>query len=165
MKKIFATAALGLETQAGDAREGFCSLGDQLHLNTLFGVQALRAAGASPIQVDDLIKASLYYLILHELGHTFGLNHNMKASQLHSPEVINNRYVTSKIGLAGSVMDYPAINLAPPGEKQGEYYTSKPGPYDKWAIEFGYAESLDDSGAERERQEKLLDRSTEPALE
>jgi hypothetical protein len=88
----------------------------------------------------------------------------MKASQLNPPDQINNREMTSRIGLTGSVMDYPAINLAAPGQAQGQYYTTNPGPYDKWAIEFGYAEPLDDPAAERERLAKILARSTEPAL-
>jgi hypothetical protein len=130
----------------------------------LFGAETLKVAGASPNQVTELIKESLYFLILHELGHTLGLSHNMKSSQLHSPEQINNLELTSRVGLTGSVMDYPAINLAPPGQSQGQYYTTRPGPYDKWAIEFGYSEALSDPAAERERLAKILARSAEPAL-
>jgi hypothetical protein len=41
-------------------------------------------------------------------------------------------------GLQGSVMDYPAVNVSTDRSKQGDYYTTKAGPYDLWAIEFGY---------------------------
>ena len=88
----------------------------------------------------------------------------MKATQLHSIENVHNREVTERAGLSGSVMDYHSINIAPPGVEQGQYYDTKPGPYDHWAIEFGYSESLDDPDAEGQRLEKILSRSTEPAL-
>lgn len=126
----------------------------------MFGVQALQAGNVSDIEVTTLIKESLYYLILHEVGHTLGLNHNMRSSQMWMPNDVQNRELTEAKGLTGSVMDYPAINLAAPGQKQGQYFTTKPGPYDKWAIEFGYSPALDDPA----KMEKVLARSTEPDL-
>ena len=60
-------------------------------------------------------------------------------------------------------MDYPAANVSLDKTKQGQYFTSKPGPYDLWAIEFGYAPSLADPKAEADRVKKLLNRSNEPA--
>jgi hypothetical protein len=166
-ERIFSKASLNLEESEADEKRfdpRRCSLGDYLHLSTLFGAETLKAGGASAAQMSELIHDSLYYLILHELGHTLGLNHNMKASQLISPDQINNRELTARTGLTGSVMDYPAINLAAPGQTQGQYYTTRPGPYDKWAIEFGYSEAVDNADAERERLAKILARSTEPAL-
>jgi hypothetical protein len=166
-ERVFTTAGLNLE-DAETIEKSFdprrCSLGHYLHMDTLFGAETLKAGGASPTKVTELIKESLYFLILHEVGHTLGLNHNMKSSQLHSPGQINNRDLTSRVGLTGSVMDYPAINLAPPGQSQGQYFTTRPGPYDKWAIEFGYSEALSDPASERERLAKILARSTEPEL-
>jgi hypothetical protein len=61
-------------------------------------------------------------------------------------------------------MDYPAVNLAADKSKQGDYFTTKVGPYDIWAIEFGYSSSLDDEKAEAERLNKILERSTEYQL-
>jgi len=84
------------------------------------------------------------YLTLHEVGHTLGLNHNMKSSQLHNATDVHNAELTKDVGLIGSVMDYPAANFAPQGVQQGEFYTTTPGPYDIWAIKFGYDPELDD---------------------
>jgi hypothetical protein len=64
----------------------------------------------------------------------------------------------------GSVMDYSTINVAAAGKAQGEYYMSKAGPYDIWAIQVGYTPPLEDPAAEQERVTTLLARSTEPAL-
>lgn len=166
-ERIFTSAALNLEDSPIPGRDfdpRRCLLGQHLHQATLFGAEALKAYGATAGQASALLKESIYYLILHELGHTLGLNHNMKSSQLNSPAQVNDRALTERVGLTGSVMDYPAINLAPPGQPQGQFYTTRPGPYDKWAIEFGYSDALDDPAAERERLARILARSTEPAL-
>src|SRR5690606_26702784 len=91
-------------------------------------------------------------------------NHNMKSSQLYSREEIHNTVLTSRTGLTGSVMDYPAINVSGDPSRQGQFYTMKPGPYDLWAIEFGYSPSLADPLEEKVRINNILSRSTEPQL-
>lgn len=165
-EKLFDAAALNLAAPETEnlAINHNCDIGNYFHQATQFGQSALNILSASEIEKREYLKESLYYLVLHELGHTFGLNHNMKSSQLWSPEEINNKEKTSKIGLTGSVMDYPAANVALDKSKQGQYFTMKPGPYDLWAIEFGYTTSLDDAKAEEEHVKKLLARSTEPQL-
>ena len=124
------------------------------------GRTGLAIQGGGPLEVDQLLKESLYYLVLHEIGHTLGLNHNFRASQLHSLEDIHDREKTDPVGLLSSVMDYPAINFSSDKEEQGAYYTDKPGPYDVWAIQFGYDQALGDPAA----MAAHLARSTEPAL-
>ena len=141
-----------------------CQAGQYLQQSTLFGMQALAAEGASEEQKQRYLEESLFYLILHEMGHTFGLNHNMKASQLHLPKDLHNRELTERVGLVGSVMDYPAVNVSLDPAKQGQYFTTKPGPYDLWAITYGYSPSLPDADAEEARLQQILARSTEPAL-
>ena len=101
-------------------------------------------------------------LILHEIGHTLGLTHNMRASQLQ-PDVFDEVAVAAK-GLSGSVMDYEAVNVAPPGKSQTPFYQNRPGLYDYWAIEYGYSPGLTDAAAEQQRLQTLLSRSTEPEL-
>lgn len=142
----------------------YCEAGHHLHQSTLFGLYGLAMQGASPQDKETFIKQSLHYLILHEMGHTMGLNHNMKASQLHSPAQLADKNRVADMGLIGSVMDYPATNFRLNPEQNTQYFTTKPGPYDDWAIEFGYSASLADATAEKARLEKILSRSTEPAL-
>lgn len=136
----------------------FCSLGHELQASMVFGKATLEVMDADPAELGKLVQQGIYYLALHEVGHTLGLNHNMKSSQLHSNADIHDDSITQGI-LAGSVMDYPAINVAPPGVAQGDYYNARPGPYDDWAIGFGYDPEI--NGAAREA---WLARSTEPAL-
>lgn len=97
------------------------------------------------------------------MGHTMGLMHNMKASQMLSPAEVNNIEITHKIGTMASVMDYPSINVALDKTKQGDYYTTKAGPYDLWAIEYGYKQ-FENSYDEEMGLTKILSRSNEPYL-
>ena len=139
-----------------------CSLAQELNAQYVSGVTALETTGAAPEELKEMHKQFLTYLIMHEMGHTLGLNHNMKSSQMLSPAEINNREITRKIGMLGSVMDYPAINIALDKSKQGDYYTTRAGPYDLWAIEYGYTPF---SGNEEDAGlKKILLRSSDPKL-
>jgi hypothetical protein len=76
----------------------------------------------------------------HEVGHTLGLRHNFKASSIYSLAKINSPELKGKQPFAGSVMDYLPINvvLNEKGELQGDIDMLGIGPYDMWAIEYGY---------------------------
>jgi hypothetical protein len=164
-ERVFDVAALHMDTLAHSADDHrFCSLGHHLHHSTLVGLHALRVAGATEQEVSEYVNQALFYLISHEVGHTLGLNHNMRASQMLSPDEAHDKSITRRLGLAGSVMDYPAVNLAAPGMPQGDYFTAAIGPYDIWAIEFGYSPALPDAQAEGARLSRILARSTDPAL-
>ena len=139
-------------------RSAMCAAAQHLHAEMQFASLALQAAGASDEELEELVRQELYLLILHEVGHTLGLNHNMKATMLFDPREVHDKSVTQG-NTSGSVMDYHAVNLAPPGVEQGDYIDEKPGAYDDWAIQFGYTPDLD--GAAREA---LLARSVEPEL-
>ncbi len=159
------TLLSAVRNRGGVASQNFmCEAGEYMHNSTLFGEAAMDALGFSDIDKKELLKEALYYLVIHEMGHTLGLSHNMKSSNLWSPAQVNDTSLTHNVGLVGSVMDYPAINIAPDRAKQGQYFTMKPGPYDKWAIEYAYSPALPDATAEHERLEKILDRSTDPQL-
>ena len=140
-----------------------CSAGHELHLNMLFGATSLAGQGGDALQQRKLLDQGLRMLVLHEVGHTLGLNHNMKASQMFGPREIHDSSVTQGI-LSGSVMDYHAINVAPPGVTQGDFYQTRPGPYDDWVIEYGYSPALADDEAEHQRLQTILSRSTRPEL-
>ena len=139
-----------------------CTLGTELKAQFSAGLTTLEAEGASANEISEMHKQFLYFLILHEMGHTMGLNHNMKASQMLSPTEVNDKEITHKLGLQGSVMDYPAINVALDHSKQGDYYTTKTGPYDGWAIEYGYTECSESD--EEAVISKILSRSHDPKL-
>lgn len=88
--------------------------------------------------LNKLINQGLKEVTMHEVGHTLGLRHNFKASTLHSLEDARNPEKTQKEGLVASVMDYVPTFIVPEKYTQGDYYTTTIGPYDYWAIEYGY---------------------------
>jgi len=140
----------------------YCNLANELKAQYSAGLTVLEVNGATPAEIKLMHKQFLTYLVMHEMGHTLGLNHNMKSSQMLSPSEVNNTNITHNIGTMGSVMDYPAINIALDKSKQGDFYTTKAGPYDLWAIEFGYRPFKTDE--EEAGLNKILLRSTEPYL-
>ena len=56
----------------------------------------------------ELVKQSLYRLVLHEVGHTLGLSHNFKGSTLLSTSELNNKNIVNRRGVCNSVMEYPS---------------------------------------------------------
>ena len=100
-------------------------------------------------------------LVAHEVGHTLGLRHNFKASSIHSLEKINSDEIKGKETLAGSVMDYLPINMYKGvGKKQGDHTMTGIGPYDIWAIEYGYS-----IVSKPEELKKILSRVSDPKLQ
>jgi hypothetical protein len=105
---------------------------------------------------ESFIGPLIAELVAHEVGHTLGLRHNFKASSVYSFDEMNGDDVKGKKPLAGSVMDYLPINLRADGKSQGDYTMIGIGPYDEWAIEYGYTLSSD--------LKSILARVNEPAL-
>ena len=164
LEYVFVTNRLVAEKlfEVKKADQHYCEAGHNMHNEMLLGAETLRASGASEIEITKLINQSLHYLVLHEMGHTLGLQHNMKASQLLSPAQLKDKNITAN-SLIGSVMDYPAINLN--GDVNAvDYCQTAPGPYDMWAIEYGYSLAMDDEKTEGDRLAKILSRSGEKEL-
>ena len=98
-------------------------------------------------------------LVAHEVGHTLGLRHNFKSSSVYSLAEINNGTLKGKKPFAGSVMDYIPVNMSARMGKnpaKGDHTMIDIGPYDLWAIEYGYTFSKD--------LKKILARVAEPEL-
>ena len=127
------------------------------------GINYIKNMNLSEELKDELVKQSLYRLVLHEVGHTLGLSHNFKGSTLLSNDELNNKEIVNERGVCSSVMEYPAINITRNPEDQGLFFDVKPGVYDMWAIEFGYSQ-YDNVEAEEERISAILSRSTEKDL-
>ena len=103
---------------------------------------------------EEFIGPLLKEVVMHEVGHTLGLRHNFKGSTIRTLAEINSDEFSD--ACSGSVMDYLPININYElGETQGPWTQTTVGPYDYWAIEYGYI---------AKKPEKVLERVTEPDL-
>ena len=79
----------------------------------------------------------LQYVVAHEVGHTLGLRHNHKASSSYTAQQLRDKAFTEQYGDEASIMDYGRFNyVAQPGDNARLIPII--GPYDKFAIEWGY---------------------------
>ncbi len=141
-----------------------CSANDLSNHQMVLGSTIADVMGMGEAMKKEVARQLMYRLILHEVGHTLGLTHNMRASTLQTPGDIKNIAKMKKEGLANSIMEYPAFNYQGNESEQAAYCDEFVGPYDIWAIEYGYTVPLRNEKDELERVKKLLDRSTEHAL-
>ena len=104
---------------------------------------------------ESFIGPLLSHLVAHEVGHTLGLRHNFKGSSIHSLEKINGKEKLTE-AMSGSVMDYVGTNInAKKDGAKGDWIMKGIGPYDEWAIEYGYT---------TKDLKKVLARVAEPQL-
>jgi hypothetical protein len=104
---------------------------------------------------EDLLGELLRFVTSHEIGHALGLRHNFKAPSLITTRELRDPAYTRKWGTAASITSYARFNyVAQPGDDVG--LLPRLGPYDYFAIEWGYREFGDDWTPEAEVA--LLDR-------
>ncbi len=104
---------------------------------------------------DEVMGRLIRFVSAHEVGHTLGLPHNMGSSVAYSVEKLRDPEFTKEFGTAPSIMDYARFNyVAQPGD-EGVALMPNIGPYDKYAIEWGYRPIPEAKTAEDEK--KILD--------
>lgn len=103
---------------------------------------------------DDLMGTLVEYVVAHEVGHTLGFQHNMKASSMYPQEKVRDREWVKKMGHVPTLMDYSRFNYVAQPEDKIDVADLVPGigPYDEWATMWGYkpipnAKSSDDEKA------------------
>lgn len=88
---------------------------------------------------DEHMGEAIRFVSSHEVGHTFGLKHNMGSSFAYPVESLRSKEFTDKMGgTAPSIMDYARYNYVAQPEDNVTAITPKIGTYDKYAIEWGY---------------------------
>ena len=101
---------------------------------------------------DEEIGEMMKMVIAHEVGHTLGLPHNMSASYAYDVENYRDGAFTQKNGIAATIMDYARYNyIAQPGDKDIRFVRQL-GPYDDYAINYGYRYIPDAKSADDEKE-------------
>ena len=102
-----------------------------------------------PPTLTEFTHQYLRSVVSHETGHCLGLRHNFKGSTMLTEAQLQDKALTTQYGVTGSVMDYLPANVPPVGGRRADVWTPCVGPYDKWAIAYGYTDFGGDRLQER----------------
>lgn len=110
-------------------------------------------------QPKEVLERFLYDVVkevaTHEVGHTLGLRHNFAGSSVYTLDEILRRRGTEE-ATCGSIMDYNPVLFFKDRPTEGHFITPTIGPYDYWAIEYGYR-AYDPSAAKATKADKPED--------
>ena len=100
---------------------------------------AVDPAARQSVLPDSLMGDAARFVACHEVGHSLGLRHNMRASAAYSVDSLRSASFTNKIGgTSASIMDYARFNYIAQPQDDVKILSPNIGPYDLLAIEWGY---------------------------
>ncbi len=113
---------------------------------------------------DEVMGRLIRFVSSHEVGHTLGLPHNMGSSVAYSVEDLRDPEFTKKYGTAPSIMDYARFNYIAQPEDGDVALMPEVGPYDKYAIMWGYKPLPEKSGVEEKPvlDQWILEKADDP---
>jgi uncharacterized protein DUF4953/uncharacterized protein DUF5117/uncharacterized protein DUF5118 len=93
---------------------------------------------------DSLMGRLVEYVVTHEIGHSIGFPHNMKSSSQYPADSLRSASFLERMGGShvATLMDYSRFNYVaqPEDNIPLEYLIPKVGPYDDFAVNWGYGE-------------------------
>lgn len=149
-KPGLSTNATAIDAQLDPCLAGACEYSDGLELDAAFAELALNPRiRESSAQTNKFVDEYITATTMHEVGHALGLRHNFAAPAAYTLQQVENPKFTETHGISASVMAYNPIDLAPRGKPQPNFFQTVLGPYDYWAIEYGYKPVSSDSDLRR----------------
>jgi len=113
---------------------------------------------------DEVMGRLIRFVSSHEVGHTLGLPHNMGSSVAYPVESLRDPEFTKLYGTAPSIMDYARFNYVAQPEDGDVALMPEIGPYDKYAIKWGYKPILGKDPIEEKQilDEWILEKAGDP---
>jgi hypothetical protein len=100
---------------------------------------------------DELTGKLLRMVVTHEVGHTLGLRHNHRASSAYTIAQLRDPKFAEEHGTTASIMSYGRFNYVAQPEDKVRWLIPKTGPYDQFAISWGYKPIPEARSAQDER--------------
>ncbi|THH40295.1 zinc-dependent metalloprotease [Neolewinella litorea] len=127
----------------------------------LIQTAAVNPDARSPKFDQEVMGKLIRFVSAHEVGHTLGLPHNMGSSPAYSVEQLRTPGFVQENGVSPSIMDYARFNYVAQPEDEGVGLHPKIGPYDYYAIRYGYL-PIPEGNEEQVLNEMIKEKADDP---